>query len=308
MPAFAGDFVECAVKEKRRIFYKSRIAFHVMIVLSHFSAGKIMEAHHQKTAQILVSLDLGISVQEVSIADDGVLFPDGQILGFSDIQKIQKNPQVCFVIEHNKPKKIHLFSEATDKFYKLLPTGKLTPPTIEISGIRMHAVKNTNPLEDTQKKIESVSPINGNVLDTCTGLGYTAIMAANRGADVDTYDIDENVRIIASYNPWSLELFKNKNIHLHTGDISAEIKNIRQGFFERIIHDPPSFKIAPALYTQEFYNELYRVLKKDGILYHYIGSPGAKKGITLEYGIIKRLRKSGFIYKKTYNKGVVAVK
>ena len=113
---------------------------------------------------------------------------------------------------------------------------------------------------------------------------------------------------IAKYNPWSGELFNNKNIHLVIGDIVEEIKNIRGDYFDSIIHDPPSFKIYSMLYTQEFYSHLYRVLKPEGKMYHYIGSPGGKKGINIEKGIIKRLNAEGFELLKISAKGVVVRK
>ena len=278
-----------------------------MIVLSYFQAGEVLDAIKRGLTNPSVSLDLGITKSRIEIKGDFVVFPDMQEVSLEAIRKISNNNKVCFFIEDSQIKKVQTYSTATNKFYKLLPSGVNTAPAVEISGIRMHAVKHTNPIQDAESKISSILPLRGIVLDTCTGGGYTAIQAS-RFAKVYTYEIDNNVVEIAKYNPWSGELFNNKNIHLVIGDIVEEIKNIRGDYFDSIIHDPPSFKIYSMLYTQEFYSHLYRVLKPEGKMYHYIGSPGGKKGINIEKGIIKRLNAEGFELLKISAKGVVVRK
>ena len=47
--------------------------------------------------------------------------------------------------------KIQLFSEETNRFYKLYPTSDA--PTAEISGVRMHRVQERTPWQDTQDKM-----------------------------------------------------------------------------------------------------------------------------------------------------------
>jgi predicted methyltransferase len=73
---------------------------------------------------------------------------------------------------------IKFFDEKTKKFYKLIPTS--TWPTLEISGIHMHRIKKVDPKTDTELKLKALGRIYGVVLDICTGLGYTAILAARR--------------------------------------------------------------------------------------------------------------------------------
>ena len=72
------------------------------------------------------------------------------------------------------------------------------------------------------------------------------------------------------------------------------IKYFDKGFFSAIIHDPPRMALSPELYTLEFYQQLFRVLKKGGKLYHYTGSPGEKRGISIAKGVVKRLKEAGF--------------
>src|SRR3989338_3637941 len=149
-----------------------------MIILSHFQEKNILGMYVKKAESCEVSLDLGISLSKVSFSDGKVIFPDKQEIQIDDIKKIAETNKVCFAVEENTIKKIHLFSEDTNRFYKLLPTGFNTAPTVEISGIRMHAVKGISPLADAKQKVDSIKPFSGMVLDTCTGLGYTAILSS----------------------------------------------------------------------------------------------------------------------------------
>jgi len=92
---------------------------------------------------------------------------------------------------------VKLFDKKTNKFYKLIPTS--TWPTLEISGIHMHRIKDVDPKTDTELKIKSLGKIYGKILDICTGLGYTAILAARKKSveKVVTIEKDENVIKIA---------------------------------------------------------------------------------------------------------------
>ena len=65
--------------------------------------------------------------------------------------------------------------------------------------------------------------------------------------------------------------------------------------FTRIIHDPPVFSLAGELYSGAFYRELYRVLRRNGRLFHYIGSLDSKAGAGVARGAIRRLKESGFV-------------
>ncbi|MEM4182151.1 MAG: methyltransferase [Candidatus Pacearchaeota archaeon] len=187
-------------------------------------------------------------------------------------------------------KKIQFFSEKTNKFYQLLPTK--TIPTLRISGVPMHRFAKIDPLEDTLRKIKSANP-HGIVLDSCCGLGYTAIYSA-RKEDVKlvySFEIDENVLRIARLNEYSKELFENKKIILKKGDVSKEVKNFSSEFFDVIIHDPPTFKMAPELYSEDFYKKLKKVLKVCGRLWHYCPNPGKMKANNFKDNLKKKLRK-----------------
>lgn len=189
---------------------------------------------------------------------------------------------------------IKFYSDKTGKFYRLVKTD--TWPYLEISGIRMHRADTVDPKTDAIMKVRALGKIYGVVLDCCTGLGYTATLAA-RARDVTkviTIEKDENVIFIARQNPFSRDLFGNEKIQLIVGDAFYEIQKFRDEHFNFIIHDPPTITIAPELYSLEFYRQIFRVLKDNGRLLHYVGRPGVRRGKQYLRGIINRLRMAGF--------------
>ena len=105
----------------------------------------------------------------------------------------------------------------------------------------------------------------------------------------------EDVLELAKINPFTAELFDNNNIKIQNKNIIVEIVNFNNNFFDRIIHDPPTGNDFTELYNISFYEELYRVLKQDGKLYHYVPRPGinSNKNVLFEK-VIKRLNTVGF--------------
>jgi len=163
-----------------------------------------------------------------------------------------------------------------------------------ISGIPMHRIKDTNPHQDTLNKIKAIAPVKGEVLDTATGLGYTAIEAAKTAGHVLTIEIDPTAQEIARLNPWSQALFENPQITQLIGDAFDMIERARPQSFSAIIHDPPMFSLAGDLYSLAFYQQAFRVLKHNGRVFHYIGDPESKSGARVTAGVIRRLQEAGF--------------
>jgi predicted methyltransferase len=164
-----------------------------------------------------------------------------------------------------------------------------------VSGLPMHRIKNTDPHRDTLEKIRAARPA-GNVLDTCTGLGYTAIEASKLAsvAQVTTIELDPTVLQICRANPWSQALFDNTKITQIIGDSFDVIDSFPDGTFSFILHDPPSLSLAGDLYSLDFYRRACRVLSRNGRLFHYIGDPESKSGRSATAGAIKRLEQAGF--------------
>ncbi len=262
------------------------------IVLSHIQTQRLLRAREAGLHHLEVSPDLGLTEAEVVIEAEGARFPNGERLPWEAIEEISDCENNCFVIEGGEPRSIQLFSEFTNRLYSLMPTP--TAPTMLVSGIPMHRIKGTDPYHDTQEKIKTLKPVVGRVLDTATGLGYTAIEAAKTADHVVTIELDPAVLDIARLNPWSQALFDNPNITQLVGDSYEVIEEFDDETFERIIHDPPTLSLAGHLYAGDFYTELHRVLRRGGRLFHYVGNPQSKSGRTITAGVMRRLREAGF--------------
>jgi predicted methyltransferase len=239
----------------------------------------------------LITTDLGITKNKVHRSNEGV-FLNSLFVNFDTLRKIAKREDsVYFVTERG------VFQVAIHEkhYYKLVPTSRA--PTLEIDGIRMHRTSGTTPDIDTNSKLNALRLNEGNVLDTCTGLGYTAIEAARRGAyKVVTIELQPNVIRIAKMNPWSIELFTHIGIQKILADVFYIIDFLPNGFFDYVIHDPPRHRQARKLYSGAFYRKLSRVLRHGGKMFHYTGEPGSRyRGVNVPKGVSKRLGEAGFV-------------
>jgi predicted methyltransferase len=262
------------------------------IVLSHIQAASILRARQQGEPSAATSPDLGLTVVEVSLEPERVAFPDGQWLSWEEVEEIDRSESVCFLVEENEAVKIQQFSELLGRFYSLMPTEGA--PTLLVSGIPMHRIKGIDPHRDTLTKIQAVAPISGRALDTCTGLGYTAIEAARTAEEVVTIELDPIVLEVARLNPWSRPLFEHPRIQQVVGDSFEEIQDLAEASFSRIIHDPPMFSLAGELYSGECYRHLFRILKPRGRMFHYIGDLSSRSGRNVARGVVRRLQEAGF--------------
>ncbi|MBD3263621.1 MAG: SAM-dependent methyltransferase [Candidatus Omnitrophica bacterium] len=185
--------------------------------------------------------------------------------------------------------KISFFSQSTNRFYKLVPTPDW--PTLSIGSVPMHRLG--SPLKDTQKKIEVLKP-RGYCMDTCMGMGYTALLSAEKAKRVITFEKDENVLLLARLNPFSEKIFRKKNISVRKEDVSRGILRIKSNYFDCVLHDPPTLKLAGDLYSDRFYLQIHRVLKKRGRFFHYTPLYKVKQGFNFPAKIMGRLKKIGF--------------
>ena len=262
-----------------------------LTVLSHYQANPILQYREEVGKAIRFSLDLNISTCMGTIIDQGVAYRDSEMLSWEVLEQVAAAPNNCFHLVDGIPEKILTFSEQTNSTYSLYPTQ--SAPTMLISGIPMHRIKDTNPEEDTRQKIKAARPV-GRVLDTATGLGYTAIAAAKTAEQVITVELDTAAQAICRLNPWSQGLFDNPTIEQCIGDSFDAIETIEDKSLNCIIHDPPTFSLAGHLYSRDFYAEMYRVLKAGGRAFHYIGDPKSKSGSRVTAGAIQRLEQVGF--------------
>lgn len=262
------------------------------IILSHFQAKILLEARVSGVSSARVSTDLGISLMPVQLDVTGVKLTQDTILRWEQVESIADSPSCCYVIAQGEARAVQFYSEETERLYSLYPTAGA--PSMLISGIPMHRIKDTEPYQDTLEKIRTIKPVVGQVLDTATGLGYTAIQAARTAEHVTTIEVEPAVLDICRLNPWSQELFTNPKITQMIGDSFEVIAELPSSSFTRVIHDPPAFNLAGDLYAGEFYRQLYRVMRNRSLLFHYIGDPESKSGRSITAGVMRRLEQAGF--------------
>lgn len=180
---------------------------------------------------------------------------------------------------------------------KLVPT-EWGAPTFEIDGIKMLPTLRVSPYEDAREKVELIQPRGKTILDTCGGLGYFAAWCLELGAAaIVSYERSASVIWLRHLNPWSPEGSgtADARLTLMEGDVLERIGSHANGSFDAILHDPPRFGIAGDLYSQRFYDELARVLKRKGKLFHYVGTPNKlTTGRDVPGEVAKRLQRAGF--------------
>lgn len=279
-----------------------------MIVLSMYQVGPLLKAREAGAANVTVSADLGLSSVEVTLDAAGARFPGGELLTWDDARVIDEGEGRCYLLDAEGIQQVQIFSNTTNWSRSLFATEGA--PTVLVSGFPMHRIKGTDPMRDTLAKIKAVKPIHGRVLDTATGLGYTAIEAAKSAREVVTVEIDPAGIAICQLNPWSQALFNSPKIGQIIGDIYDVVDDFEDESFDIIIHDPPTMNIAGDLYGEAFYRKLHRILARRGKLFHYIGDPDSRSAGRITNGVIRRLQSTGFrrVDRKPDAFGVVAIK
>ena len=189
---------------------------------------------------------------------------------------------------------------------KLVPT-QWGPPTFEIDGIKMLPTAKVSPYADAERKVGLIQPQGKAILDTCGGLGYFAAWCLQGGAQqVQSFEKNPDVLWLRSLNPWSPAA--GVVLKLEQADITQRIVSLPDGSVDAILHDPPRFGIAGELYSQVFYDQLARVLKRKGKLFHYTGTPNKlTSGRDVPAEVLKRLRRAGFLAESSGD-GVLAAK
>ncbi|MCY2926661.1 MAG: hypothetical protein NT031_14730, partial [Planctomycetota bacterium] len=146
-----------------------------MIFLCSTQAAGILDGLcHAPSVQ--ASLDLGKTQAQVSLCQEGVQLTADVRISMADLRLIVRREHDVFAVSAEGVNKVIHYCEATRLTYKLRPTADW--PALEISGILMHRIMATTPKADAQAKVALLFPLHGAVLETCMGLGYTAILSA----------------------------------------------------------------------------------------------------------------------------------
>ena len=194
---------------------------------------------------------------------------------------------------------------------KLVPTEWGTP-TFEIDGIKMLVSAQIAPMDDAKRKVALVQPRGKRILDTCGGLGYFAACCLVEGAaGIQSFEKNRDVLWLRRHNPWSPDPDSTEaggRLQLVHGDVTERIRALPDQSFDAVLHDPPRFGIAGELYAQAFYDQLARVLRPGGRLFHYTGAPNRKtSGRDVPTEVARRLASAGFATELALD-GVYAVR
>jgi predicted methyltransferase len=194
----------------------------------------------------------------------------------------------------------------TGSLIKLIPTD-WGPPTFEIDGIKMLPTARISPYADAEHKVGLIRPRGKTILDTCGGLGYFAAWCLQgQAAEVHSYEKNPDVIWLRQLNPWSP--VAGNGLTLVNGDVAQAIEAVPAQSYDAVLHDPPRFGIAGELYSQAFYDQLARVLRPRGTLFHYTGTPNKlTSGRDVPSEVASRLRRAGFAV-ELHGDGLLAVK
>src|SRR2546423_6469974 len=92
------------------------------IVLSHRQMHPLITAWREGRSAALVSLDLGLTTDEVILVHEGVVLPDGRSLTWEHIDEVNADVTACFVVHDNAVPKIKVFSAFRNRSNTRMPT------------------------------------------------------------------------------------------------------------------------------------------------------------------------------------------
>ncbi len=250
------------------------------------------------SARIDVSLDLDRSVTTVEVRPDGWT-SQGETYPWLDACKER-------TVYYWTGAAFEPAQRYAGSLIKLVPT-EWGPPTFEIDGIKMLVSEKLSPWADAEHKVALVQPRGKVILDTCAGLGYFAAWCLQgQVARVLSFEKNPDVLWLRSLNPWSPP--DDPRLTVTLADISRQVFSLPDQSVDAVLHDPPRFGIAGELYSQAFYDQLARVIRRKGRLFHYTGAPNkVSRGRDLPEEVSKRLAKAGFDTRHSGD-GVLAVK
>jgi uncharacterized protein len=279
----------------------SEVAGPLLILPVHQA---MMGARAAGAATTDCSLDLDRSTTTIRLGDDGWFWNDRQFPYLASC----KDRTIYYWAENG----FQPLARYTTSLVKLVPT-QWGAPTFEIDGIKMLPTLQVSPWDDAARKVGLIAPRGKRILDTCGGLGYFAAWCLRgEAAQVQSYEINPDVIWLRALNPWSPDYrwsaAPGDALTLACADVTERIASLSDASFDAILHDPPRFGIAGNLYSQAFYDQLARVLKRRGRLFHYTGSPNRlSSGRDLASEVTVRLRRAGFT-PEIDGDGVLAVK
>ncbi len=261
----------------------NRLVLRVLITAELQAELRAAAAAERDT--FVCSLDLGRSRSSVTVDQPGWSF-EGQ--AFPWVEDIRERTVYYWTGQSFEP-----VARFSGSLVKLVPT-EWGPPTFEIDGIKMLPTAEVSPWDDARRKVELIRPRGSVILDTCGGLGYFAAWClAGNARQVVSFEKNPDVIWLRSINPWSPG--GDSRLALEQADVTERIGTLPTESVDAMLHDPPRFGRAGELYSLAFYEQLARVLKPRGRLFHYTGAPnrlGSGRNVAVE--VARRLGNAGF--------------
>jgi hypothetical protein len=249
-------------------------------IFSSEGLRNIAKAVKQGKSETESTLDLGLTKTMLKLGKSGFFLGETEI----KLPKLRDDDKSCYVAVNGELQKVVYFSEETKGIYRLVPTSE--KPILQISGTSMHKMEFVERIKRDKLK--------GKVLDAGSGLGYTAIAAAETADEVVTVEFDSAVLEMQKLNPYSQKLFTSKNIKQVNADIVAEIAKFNDNEFGFIIFDAGTPRSSGEFFSLANYRQAFRVLKKGGKLYHYLPMHHVSRGRDFGAEVIARLKQAGF--------------
>ncbi len=263
---------------------------HSAPLLTRATADALLRARDARATEWTGSLDLEISSGTALLAAESWQW-NGQRYPYA--AKLKERTIYYWNDDAFEPA-----SRFSGSLIKLVPT-EWGAPTFEIDGIKMLPTSKESPFEDARRKVSLIEPRGKVVLDTCGGLGYFAACCLQADvARIHSFEKNADVLWLRTLNPWSPDVDAPASVgrlQLTHADVVQTIGQIADGSVDALLHDPPRFGIAGELYSQVFYDQLARVVRRGGRLFHYTGSPNKlTSGRDVPREVEKRLEKAGF--------------
>jgi tRNA U34 5-methylaminomethyl-2-thiouridine-forming methyltransferase MnmC len=162
------------------------------------------------------------------------------------------------------------------------------------SGARLEAEKK---FVEPSKLVLKLKTSNLKLLDVCFGLGNNTLAAfcaateAKHRLDVTALEMDKRVvraaseffqcletdpvdwkKVLSELYSHSSFITQNSSLSIRWGDARWLIQGLEDKSFDIVFHDPFSSQHCPELWTVEFFQQLYRVMKPDSVLLTYSSS------------------------------------
>jgi predicted methyltransferase len=281
------------------------------MLIDSYIAKDLIKNIESKNFKFKILLDLGLLEFNILFDENEKVFivDNKEKISLEKIEKLSKKDNEIIILKDEMIYPAEIYNEDTSILYNLVATKKNSPPTVHISGIKMHATLNTDPLKDAKDKVKTFKKVYGEVLDTCMNLGYTSMTLLKYASKLHSCEIMEDIINLAKLNPYSKELFSSDKITIHNRNIKDLILEFEDKQFNFILHDPPSYSTAVYLYSHEFYKNMYDKLKNNGKIYHYTGMPKFKnRSSDLISKTIKKFKEVGFGSAYRTYQGVIAEK